>query len=583
MSNLFVSAFYDIGRSSWSKNEFIRSIDVYFERFFSLLDNVNETFFVFLDERYVDKILNCKSTRKISIIKNSNKIELELKTIYILPINEIFLQNNIWAWQQITIEDYIMNTNEYKKHIHYDYYKSNSGLCPETFCAPYNCINHAKIDFVNYVLETYNHNNFKWFSWIDFGYIREPLIQLPKDNCFHFDLVQFYAEQTKCEDNIMIFIAQSNPFDSNKLQFDFHANLEFMREIIIGVSGPFWMGTLNAIKKYQNYYHELLNEMHYEVGIADDDQSVVQIFLNRIFKNELIVDFKTVIFLNTLHSYGLGWFSAFYLFNSTVNQNSLVICPHQKKLVTLTSLQSITTINQIEHNKLSSQQLQEIINKTNKRICNSVQTDLCYLLFKYGSDKTSLKDWHNYSLLYSELFRDYQFSAKNILEIGIGTNYLDVKSSMGLNGKPGASLRAFRDFFKNANIIGADIDTRILFEEPRINTYYVDQTKRDTLIDLVSHFHEPFDILIDDGLHEAFANKNCFEFFFPDWIQPGGLYIIEDIHINYAEEMKSYVEIIKQNSKLMAFIEFIEFIHLNHYRNRFDNNIILIKRKMISE
>ena len=69
----------------------------------------------------------------------------------------------------------------------------------------------------------------------------------------------------------------------------------------------------------------------------------------------------------------------------------------------------------------------------------------------------------------------------NLLEIGLGSNNTDLVSSMGKEGKPGASLRAFRDFCINAEVIGADIDKRILFKEDRIKTFYVDQTNNSSL------------------------------------------------------------------------------------------------------
>ena len=64
---------------------------------------------------------------------------------------------------------------------------------------------------------------------------------------------------------------------------------------------------------------------------------------------------------------------------------------------------------------------------------------------KYKSDK-SLN--HNYHLIYGALFPDTN-KVKKILEIGLGTNNEKLISNMGKNGSPGASVRAFRDFFKN--------------------------------------------------------------------------------------------------------------------------------------
>ena len=52
---------------------------------------------------------------------------------------------------------------------------------------------------------------------------------------------------------------------------------------------------------------------------------------------------------------------------------------------------------------------------------------------------------------------------------------------MGPKGKPGASVRAFRDYFTKAQIFGADIDSEILFSEKRIKTYEVDQCSIDSM------------------------------------------------------------------------------------------------------
>ena len=75
---------------------------------------------------------------------------------------------------------------------------------------------------------------------------------------------------------------------------------------------------------------------------------------------------------------------------------------------------------------------------------------------------------------------------------------------MGTYGKPGASLRMWRDYFYNANIYGADIDKGILFNEDRINTYFVDQLDSETIKSMWNNIGlKDFDIIIDDGLHEV--------------------------------------------------------------------------------
>lgn len=148
-------------------------------------------------------------------------------------------------------------------------------------------------------------------------------------------------------------------------------------------------------------------------------------------------------------------------------------------------------------------------------------------LFKFhGSDKSTT---HDYYIAYAEILKNKKEKPINILEIGLGTNNIDVLSNMGVDGRPGASLRAFRDMYKKANVFGADIDKRILFTEERITTYFVDQTSAETLNELKLEL-EPilFDLIIDDGLHNSQANLNTTNFAL-DLLENDGVFIIEDI------------------------------------------------------
>lgn len=144
---------------------------------------------------------------------------------------------------------------------------------------------------------------------------------------------------------------------------------------------------------------------------------------------------------------------------------------------------------------------------------------------KYGSDKSSL---NNYHLFYGPLFSPIRNRKLRLLEIGLGTNNPKIVSTMGPNGKPGASLRAFRDFLPNSEIFGADIDRSILFQEDRIKTAFVDQTQEQSLNTLISTFGAKMDFIIDDGLHSPHANFSvlCFAL---RALKSGGICIIEDI------------------------------------------------------
>jgi hypothetical protein len=75
-------------------------------------------------------------------------------------------------------------------------------------------------------------------------------------------------------------------------------------------------------------------------------------------------------------------------------------------------------------------------------------TKLKALFDEHGSDKANV---HGYHPLYAAILDDPS-AALSVLEIGLGTNNTDVASNMGAAGRPGASVRAFRDFLPNAAI-----------------------------------------------------------------------------------------------------------------------------------
>jgi hypothetical protein len=152
--------------------------------------------------------------------------------------------------------------------------------------------------------------------------------------------------------------------------------------------------------------------------------------------------------------------------------------------------------------------------------------ELAALFSRYGSDKCSAHDYH---LFYAPLLAPRRNDPLRILEIGIGTNHPDVVSTMGASGKPGASLRAFRDFCSNAQVFGADIDRRVLFEEQRIHTYYVDQTRSRSFHELAASLPDGlFDLVIDDGLHSPNANIATMLFALTI-LKPSAVFVVEDI------------------------------------------------------
>ncbi len=206
----------------------------------------------------------------------------------------------------------------------------------------------------------------------------------------------------------------------------------------------------------------------------------------------------------------------------------------------------------------------------------SSPTTLCAIMTSFGSDKGDER--HNYTTLYSKLFTPWKNATLNLFELGIGTNFTDIPSNMGVEGNPGASLYGWSLFFPKAKIYGADIDTRVLFDDPKknIKTYYCDQRDPSSIQKLFSHvdlMHTSFDIIIEDGLHEFDANLN----FLVNSIQKlkeGGIYITEDLN---AAARVGFIKILPELKKSLG-LKYIEVILIPSLFNRFDNALLVIQK-----
>lgn len=151
-------------------------------------------------------------------------------------------------------------------------------------------------------------------------------------------------------------------------------------------------------------------------------------------------------------------------------------------------------------------------------------TSLKALFDAHGSDKANS---HNYHHVYGSILQQPEL-VTGVFEIGLGTHHTDVVSNMGVHGRPGSSLRAFRDFLPNAQIYGADVDRRVLFTEDRIQTFFLDQTDLGAIDTLSGQLDRQFDLVIDDGLHSPNANVAALVFGLRH-VKPGGYFVVEDI------------------------------------------------------
>jgi predicted O-methyltransferase YrrM len=131
-----------------------------------------------------------------------------------------------------------------------------------------------------------------------------------------------------------------------------------------------------------------------------------------------------------------------------------------------------------------------------------------------GTDKSSQN--HNYLSSYERALRG-QSTIDRLLEIGV---------------YHGASVRMWREFLPNAQIVGLDVNqTATAHAGERIAIEIGDQADPATLRRLVG-VHGPFDVIVDDGSHIWTHQIVSFETLFPS-LAPGGLYILEDVHTSY--------------------------------------------------
>ena len=199
----------------------------------------------------------------------------------------------------------------------------------------------------------------------------------------------------------------------------------------------------------------------------------------------------------------------------------------------------------------------------------SSNSKLSELMNHYGSDKGGKNNHHNYADYYSEIFFHKRDEVKNFLEIGLGTNDVKLPSNMGKDGVPLASLKAWRDYFFNANIYGADIDKKILKNENRIKTFFVDQTNPTTIHKMFKDIGvDNFDIILEDGLHEFNANICFFENSIK-YLSSNGTYIIEDVYYKDQEKFINYFKKLNYNFAI---------IDIYHELNISNNCLIVIKK-----
>ena len=99
----------------------------------------------------------------------------------------------------------------------------------------------------------------------------------------------------------------------------------------------------------------------------------------------------------------------------------------------------------------------------------------------------------------------------------------------------GGSLEVWSSYFQNARVIvGSDIDLKcknLKFKNEKIKLVIGDINKNITR-KKITDITKGFDIIIDDGSHKSKDINSTFLFFYP-YLNPGGIYLIEDLQCSY--------------------------------------------------
>ena len=206
-----------------------------------------------------------------------------------------------------------------------------------------------------------------------------------------------------------------------------------------------------------------------------------------------------------------------------------------------------------------------------------IATPLCEIMGRNKSDKGCLNiidAKHNYTTFYYSIFKDICEKQLRVFELGLGTNNINLPSNMGSNGRPGASLYGWCEFFPNSKIYGADIDCEILFNTEKIKTFYCDQTNPKIIrnmwennVDLLDNF----DIIIEDGLHTFHANVCFFENSIHK-LKLNGYFIIEDI---VQPEIHLFENKIKQWEAQYVNCLF-KLLTIPSRQNNYDNTLLVV-------
>ena len=181
--------------------------------------------------------------------------------------------------------------------------------------------------------------------------------------------------------------------------------------------------------------------------------------------------------------------------------------------------------------------------------------------------RTDKNTTHSYLPLYQNLLESKQYSAKNVLEIGIG-DYQGISN--------GGSIKLWHDFFVNADIYALDIQdiSRVwdgIKDNNRIKLVTSTNAYDETFFNsFFTNKDLKFDVLLDDGPH-TLESMLVFIKLYSQLMTDDGILIIEDVQSwDWIEFLKNQVP---DNLK-----QYINVYDLRNIKGRYDDIVFTIDK-----
>lgn len=212
------------------------------------------------------------------------------------------------------------------------------------------------------------------------------------------------------------------------------------------------------------------------------------------------------------------------------------------------------------------------------RRCNSIVIDsthavseLCVFCAKAGTDKCVLNKnnkahRHPYTVPYTLLFEPLRAKPIKFLELGVFR---------------GASVIAWRNYFKRARLYGYDNDDAALATIPSLpHTFMsnVDVSNKETLVKALERDTtdgELFDVILDDAAHNVTHQTLLIQEGLR-FVKPGGLLIIEDVFRDRPEA--EYIPALEAAiaADAISFYTFIVCDHVDRWSPGWNNDKMLV-------